>query len=119
MESPPTNQPTNLERVGGSLEVGAFEGLAETPAGRGSVDRDGNGAIAGDGFEREGLAVHPAVACELPHLTPVASHGLPVRGGTLHVQLLYITGPSHIGHENQEEVRVSVDSEPHASRLHT
>lgn len=113
-------QPTNQPWEGWwGLEVGAFKGLAETPAGRGSVDQNGNRAVVGDGLKGEGLAVHPVVACELPHLTPVASHGLPVRGGTLHVQLLYITGPSHIGHENQEKVRVSVDGEPHASRLHT
>lgn len=101
------------------LEVGAFESLSEAPVGGSCVVGDGDRAIASDGFEGQGLAVHAAVACELPHLAPVAVHGLPVGVGALHIQLLHIPCSGHIGHQNEQEVGVSIDGEPHASRFHT
>ena len=101
------------------LEVRAFESLSEPPVGGSCVVGDGDRTIAGDGFEGEGLAVHPAVACELPHLPPVAVHGLPVGVGALYIQLLHIPCSCHIGHQNEQEVGVSIDGEPHASRFHT
>ena len=100
-----------------SSEVRPLEGLPEAPVGWSNIVRHRCSSIAGDSLEGDGLAVHSAVPSELPHLSPVTLQGEPVSAGALDVQLLHITSPSHIGDENQKEVRVAVDGEPHASRF--
>lgn len=83
-----------------SSKVGPLEGLSEAPVGRSHIVGDGHGSVAGDGLEGDGLAVHSAVARELPHLPPVALQGDPVGGGALDEELLDVARASHIGDED-------------------
>lgn len=65
----------------------------------------------------ERLAVEVGVA--LPVLAPIPRHGLPSIGfGTFDGNRVDIPCTSNVGDENQIEVRVSIDCEPHSSFLH-
>ena len=101
---------------GGSVELGAAEGLAEGPAVRhGGVGDDGAAVASGDA-EGEALAVEERVA--LPVLAPVAGQGLPGRRALrLDGHGVHVAGAAHVGDQDQVEVRVAVDGEPDAALL--
>lgn len=99
--------------------MAAFKGLPKSPVGRCSIEGGERGAIAGDNPEGESLALKTATGSGSPHGAPIPPHGIPPSAGSLHVHLLHISRPAHVVDEDQEEVRVSIDSPPHATLLHT
>lgn len=99
-------------------EVGAFEGLAELPVTRRGVGGEGDGAVAGDGLERESLTAHLGVAGELPHGAPVALHAHPGGARPLHVHLLHVARARYVRHQHQDEPGVAVDGEAHPPMLY-
>jgi hypothetical protein len=98
------------------LELAAFVGLAELPAGRRDVVAGDGAAVAGGDLEGEALAVEERVA--LPVLAPVAGHGLPPGAGALDGDGPHVADAGHVGHQHQVEVGVAVDGEPDPALLH-
>nr|GFB04492.1 hypothetical protein [Tanacetum cinerariifolium] len=70
-------------------------------------------SITGCYLEREALAVKIRVA--LPILTPVSRQCLPPSFGSFDRDTMNIPCPAYVGYQNQVEVGVTVDCEPHAS----
>lgn len=96
----------------------ALEGLAEAPERLGGIDRGQRAPVFGGDEERQGLALQ--LLPQLPVLTPVVRHPLPLRLlGTLHLSRHHIPGAGHVGDEDEVEVRVSIHCEVHAASLLT
>lgn len=98
-----------------SEELATSESLAKGPGGGSHIVGDNAAAVACGDLEGESLAVEVAVA--LPVLPPVPRHRLPRRPGPLDRHGAHVPGPGDVGDEDQVEVGVAIDGEPHSTSL--
>lgn len=80
------------------------------------VTSEGSSITSGD-LERERLTIE--IRISLPILAPISGHGMPCRGGAFNGDCMNIPCTSHVGDQNQVEVRVTINGEPYSSLSHT
>lgn len=95
------------------MKLSAGVGLAEGPSGGRDVVGDDGLAVAGGDLEREALPVEIGIA--LPILAPIPGHRLPGGPGAFDGDGVNVASAGDVSDEDEVEVGVAVDGEPHAS----